>query len=48
MSLGKGVKGVSDTPALKSERFKYKFYWDSRANRGRGAYVQELKVTRRR
>lgn len=36
--------GVSDKPLLKAKRYKYIFKWDSRANRGRGAYVKDIRV----
>ena len=37
--------GVSDRPAMKAKRYEKRYFWDSRADRGRGAYVKE---TRRR
>ena len=44
MSLGNTVKGVKDTPALKNKRYANKFKWDSRAGRGRGAFVKIAKT----
>ena len=39
--LGLGnKKAIKDTPALKNKRYNYEWKWDSRAERGRGAYVK--------
>lgn len=46
MSLGNTVKGVKDTPTLKNKRYNNMYKWDSRANRGRGAFVKTAKSSR--
>ena len=45
--LGLGnKKAIKDTPALKNKRYNYEWKWDSRAERGRGAYVKTTKRSR--
>ena len=46
--LGLGnKKAIKDTPSLKNKRYSNRYVWDSRANRGRGAFTNR-KNTRTR
>lgn len=40
LGLRRTSSGVADKPASKAKRYKYVYKWDSRANRGRGAFTK--------
>ena len=44
LGLRRTSSGVADKPATKAKRYVNKYYYDSRANRGRGGYVKATKT----
>ena len=44
LGLKRTSSGVADKPATKAKRYVYKYYYDARANRGRGGFVKATKA----